>query len=303
MKLPTVTIFLLATSAAAAKLKSGQKILLSEVPALTLRSDQMTKNRRVPAVPQLKCVGGEGKGKYEVDVMRCKNIGSDYNDEYVSWSCTADLPREFKLGSTDVICEGYDSADDQYVLKGSCGVEYRLALTDYGYEKFGYGGSVFKRLPSKGIEAETFLFWTFFFGIVGWILYSVYKNRNNSIPRAREPRRPGGGGGWFGGGGGDPPPPYDPRPPPKPAFPSSSSQQWRPGFWSGLAAGAAGSYLMGNRERANQTQTAPQWFQSSGGPSGGYGGPSWGGGGGGGESSSAGAMRHSSTGYGQTRRR
>lgn len=59
---------------------------------------------------------------------------------------------------------------------------------------------------------------------------------------------------------------------------------------------------MGNRDRANQTQAAPQWFQSSGAPSGGYGGPSWGGGGGG-ESSSAGSMRHSSTGYGQTRRR
>ncbi|PWW73208.1 DUF1183-domain-containing protein, partial [Tuber magnatum] len=174
MKLSTATIMLLATTAAAAKLKPGQKILLSEVPSLTLRSDQMTKNRRVPAVPQLKCVGGEGKGKYEIDVMRCKNVGSDYNDEYVSWACTADLPREFKLGSTDVICEGYDSADDEYVLKGSCGVEYRLILTDYGYEKFRYSGSVFKRLPSKGIDTETFLFWALFFGVVAWILYSAY---------------------------------------------------------------------------------------------------------------------------------
>lgn len=50
----------------------------------------------------------------------------------------------------------YDSPDDSYILKGglsicttrcnyfpltlwpgSCGVEYRLALTDYGYEKYG----------------------------------------------------------------------------------------------------------------------------------------------------------------------
>jgi len=54
MKLPTATILLLATSVAAAKLKPGQKILLSEVPALTLRSDQMTKNRRVPAVSQVR---------------------------------------------------------------------------------------------------------------------------------------------------------------------------------------------------------------------------------------------------------
>lgn len=34
-------------------------------------------------------------------------LNSDYDDEYVSWACTADLPREFKLGSTDVLCEGF----------------------------------------------------------------------------------------------------------------------------------------------------------------------------------------------------
>lgn len=65
-----------------------------------------------------------------------------------------------------MICEGYDSPDDNYILKGtpqirawgnsgtvadlcgtgSCGVEYRLALTDYGYEKYGY--SSFSRMTS-----------------------------------------------------------------------------------------------------------------------------------------------------------
>lgn len=32
---------------------------------------------------------------------------SDYGDEDVNWACTASLPKEFKLGATDVICEGY----------------------------------------------------------------------------------------------------------------------------------------------------------------------------------------------------
>jgi len=53
--------------------------------------------------------------------MRCKNMGSDYggdDDDSVSWSCTADVPRYFKLGSTDVLCEGYANAEDRYVLKG-----------------------------------------------------------------------------------------------------------------------------------------------------------------------------------------
>ncbi|KAK1149874.1 hypothetical protein N8T08_003430 [Aspergillus melleus] len=69
--------------------------------------------------------------------MRCTNAGYDYDEEDVQWTCTASLPPELKLGSTDVICEGYRNADDPWVLKGSCGVEYRLLLTDLGEKKFG----------------------------------------------------------------------------------------------------------------------------------------------------------------------
>ena len=71
--------------------------------------------------------------------MRCKNSGSDYDEDSIQWTCTASLPEEFKLGSTDVICEGYDYPEDPYILKGSCGVEYRLVLTEKGQEKYGKG--------------------------------------------------------------------------------------------------------------------------------------------------------------------
>ncbi|KAL8714725.1 MAG: hypothetical protein Q9225_006508, partial [Loekoesia sp. 1 TL-2023] len=81
---------------------------------------------------------GNARGLYDVDVMRCKNQGSDYDDQNIQWTCTASLPSEFKLGSTDVICEGYESSSDPYVLKGSCGVEYRLILTDIGEQEYGH---------------------------------------------------------------------------------------------------------------------------------------------------------------------
>lgn len=42
-----------------------------------------------------------------VDVMRCTNQGASYGGEDIEWSCTASLPEEFKLGSTEVTCEGY----------------------------------------------------------------------------------------------------------------------------------------------------------------------------------------------------
>ncbi|CAI7567583.1 unnamed protein product [Penicillium pancosmium] len=106
-------------------------ILLSNVQALTLRTNRMTTSRRVSAAPQLKCIGHEKICKlYEIETMRCKNEGYDYDEEDIQWTCTAPLPSEFKLGSTDVICEGYRNSDDPWVLKGSCGVEYRMLLTD-----------------------------------------------------------------------------------------------------------------------------------------------------------------------------
>jgi len=64
-------------------------------------------------------VGGDGaKYGYRVQVMQCKNMGGEYDREDVQWSCTAELPDEFKLGRTEVVCEGYSSPDDAYVLKG-----------------------------------------------------------------------------------------------------------------------------------------------------------------------------------------
>ncbi|KAL8997471.1 MAG: hypothetical protein Q9169_003251 [Polycauliona sp. 2 TL-2023] len=126
----------------------GQKVLLSTVQSLTLRHDLKTSHRRVAAVPQLKCIGGNAKDYYNVDIMRCKNQGADYDREDIQWTCSASLPSEFKLGSTDVICEGYESSNDPYVLKGSCGVEYRLMLTAVGEERYG------RKAKSKSYNTE-----------------------------------------------------------------------------------------------------------------------------------------------------
>jgi len=129
------------TNAAALRSNSGKPkdaVLLSNIETLTLRTGRQTSARRVSSIPQLSCIGGNARGLYDVDIMRCKNSGADYDTEDVQWTCQASLPPEFKLGSTDVICEGYDSPEDPYVLKGSCGVEFRLVLTEKGEEKYGH---------------------------------------------------------------------------------------------------------------------------------------------------------------------
>ncbi|OMP89153.1 Store-operated calcium entry-associated regulatory factor [Diplodia seriata] len=303
---------LAASQSAEAARNPKNSVLLSNVKSLTLRNGQKTSARRVSPIPQLTCIGGDAKGLYEVDVMRCKNAGSDYDDENIQWTCQASLPEEFKLGSTDVICEGYDSPDDPYILKGSCGVEYRLMLTSQGLEKYGNrkgswgsgGGSSEGDQVSQGISV---LFWVIFLGVVIWMIFKACivgggSSRDpNTWTGPRFDGGGGGGGGWGGPGDDDPPPPYTPRPPynyGRKSYPSNDTgnQGWRPGFWSGALGGAAAGYYAGGRgNRGNSTRGSGMFGNNAGeGSSGTYRGPS---------SPSPSTTRHESTGFGDTRRR
>lgn len=284
--------------------KPSNSVILSSVKSLTLRANSKTSHRRVSAIPQLKCVGGDGKGLYEIDVMRCQNQGSDYDDGNIQWTCTANLPEEFKLGSTDVICEGYDSPDDPYILKGSCGVEYKLMLTEKGEGKYGNGGPFGGHRLGK-LDLSGLLFGIVFCAVAGWILYSIYV----AWRAAPQTRRPPGNGGFWGngwGGGGDGGDPFDP-PPPYPGKQYSTSRRaaapaqegWRPGFWSGALGGAAAGYLAGNRGGAQQAPPRNTgWFGSTD--------NGWGAGPSSRpvtRSSSGSNTRHESTGFGSTSRR
>ncbi|KAF3022406.1 hypothetical protein E8E14_004945 [Neopestalotiopsis sp. 37M] len=309
---------LLAATPALAATKPKNAILLSEVQSLTLRGGAKTAHRRVAAAPQLKCVSHPSLCKlHDVDLMRCTNQGSGYSDEDIQWSCTANLPPTLKLGSTDVICEGYASSDDEYVLKGSCGVEYRLVLTDEGEKRhpnlgsssggWGSGKSKSSKADGEGLDWSGFLFMCCFVGVLLWMIYSGCTNarqaRNHTT--TRRPRNGGGGGGgggWGPGGGGggfgggdwgddDPPPPY------KPSSSSSSSRAgWQPGFFSGAATGAAAGYYAGsraNRQQQQQQNAGSSWFGSSGSPSSSSNN----------DSSSSSSARYESTGFGSTSRR
>ncbi|KAK5990193.1 Store-operated calcium entry-associated regulatory factor [Cladobotryum mycophilum] len=200
-----------------------QKVLLSDVQILTLRGDgAVTAHRRVESIPQLKCVAQKAIcDLYSIDIMRCTNQGSSYGAEDIEWSCTAELPEELKLGGTDVICEGYEDPEDPYILRGSCGVEYILALTEIGEEKYPeiLNPPVVKPWFNDGEGGEDYSAWLFtiiFIAVLGWIIYSAcFAAQANARPRPRPspPRRRGrgnggsdygdnGDGGGGGGGGG-----------------------------------------------------------------------------------------------------
>jgi hypothetical protein len=171
----------LPTTTLAARKTPSDAVLLSNIKTLTLHNGRQTTSRRGPAVPQLECVGGNARGLHSVDVMRCTNEGADYAPEDVQWTCQASLPSEFKLGSTEVVCEGYASPEDPFVLKGSCGVEYRLILTEAGERRFGervddgyeddyyrggsgHGSAGKKEKGGLGEMLFTVVFWAIFLG-------------------------------------------------------------------------------------------------------------------------------------------
>jgi SOCE-associated regulatory factor of calcium homoeostasis len=258
MKPPSITYFSLLLSLfsiAFSETPPGQNaILLSKVQTLTLHAHRMTWYRRVEPIHQLKCVGPSSVCRlHEVDTMRCTNQGYDYDEEDIQWSCTASLPPEFKLGSTDVICEGYRNAEDKWVLKGSCGVEYRLLLTEKGEERYGrhhrYTSKPSTKDDSDNDGFATSVFAIIFIFIFLVILYAICYGESN------RGNRPGGRGNNNGGGGDDddPPPPYDSYPQSQRKRPDSG-----PGFWTGAAAGgAAGSaagYAMGRRHNRQQAE-------------------------------------------------
>jgi hypothetical protein len=104
-------------------------IPLSQIQSITLHEGKYTTHRRVSAVPQLKCAGGDAFGSsYRPKVIQCYNKGSD--GKTVNWKCEADLDERVKFGSLNVQCEGYRFRDDDWVLQGSCGLEYELDYTN-----------------------------------------------------------------------------------------------------------------------------------------------------------------------------
>ncbi|KAI9224062.1 hypothetical protein BC828DRAFT_340834, partial [Blastocladiella britannica] len=101
------------------------RVLLADVPTLTMYKGKMTTSRRSPPVQQIMCVGGDACGQYEPEVINCSNLGPNDRGN-IQWQCKAQMEDHFRLGRTTVSCEGYKNRDDKYVLAGSCGVEYTL---------------------------------------------------------------------------------------------------------------------------------------------------------------------------------
>jgi len=109
---------------------ANNRVPMDSIDTLTFFNGRQTNSRRVSAVPQLKCVGGDAQyqAQSNVNVVQCRKVGTGYGNN-IQWKCEAELPVEYRLGETTVSCEGYDHSNDPFVLEGSCGLEYTLHKT------------------------------------------------------------------------------------------------------------------------------------------------------------------------------
>ena len=200
---------------------------LATVQSLIFRSDSKTTGRRTSPVPQLTCVGGGACGSgAEPQVVHCTNIGVDYANGDPTWKCTAELENGVRLGTTDVICEGFRDRDDPYILRGSCGLEYTLTGTpvrvqqQQQQQQAAASASAYQEKqgtyqqnkpytassvpPHKATSKRSWANWL----VGGFLIWLVlrYLNRPASATASRASTastgQTPGGGGFFGGGGG-----------------------------------------------------------------------------------------------------
>ncbi|XP_004592746.3 store-operated calcium entry-associated regulatory factor [Ochotona princeps] len=257
------------------------RMLLRDVKALTLHYDRYTTSRRLDPIPQLKCVGGTaGCDSYTPKVIQCQNKGWDGYD--VQWECKTDLDVAYKFGKTVVSCEGYESAEDQYVLRGSCGLEYNLDYTELGLKKLKesgkHQGSSFSDYYHKWYSADgcgtgglitvvvllaiAFVVYKLFLSDgqcppPPYSEYPTYSSRSQRFTNPTGPAPPGfkseftgpqnagyGAASGFGS-----------------AFTGQGSDTSGPGFWTGLGTGGILGYLFGSNRAA--TPFSDSWYYPS----------------------------------------
>uniref|UniRef100_A0A8C7GTX0 Store-operated calcium entry-associated regulatory factor n=1 Tax=Oncorhynchus kisutch TaxID=8019 RepID=A0A8C7GTX0_ONCKI len=173
-------IILLFLSVAHIRSWNEGSVLLRDVQVLTLYKGKYSRGQNSSAVPQLQCAGGSAScGSFISEVVQCKNKGWDR----VNAQCKTDMDSAYKFGRIEVSCEGFSHPDDAYILKGSCGLEYSLELTEEG--KRGHKGgstggfsdfaSSFKGSSDNNNQHHHYSSGLVIFALLLFLAYGMYK--------------------------------------------------------------------------------------------------------------------------------
>lgn len=230
----------------------SERVRLRDVEVLTLQHGKWTTGRRTRPVQQLTCIGGTNRCKFLPPTVQCYNRGSDGQD--VQWECKAVMDKNLRFNKIEVTCEGFDFPEDDYVLVGSCGLEYSIDRID---GKTPFPEPHFSRpdprsMPHKINRDQEPGFGTLLgLAVVASLMYLIYTNcvkPNHPSPTAAGP----------------PPPGFRPQYNPPP----SASPADGPGFWSGMGMGGLAGYLFGRQQAPSApTYTTFSADESTGSPS------------------------------------
>ncbi|XP_027199979.2 uncharacterized protein LOC113794092 [Dermatophagoides pteronyssinus] len=103
---------------------NNDRVRLKDIQTLTFHSASLTKSRRNQTISQLKCIGNGHCNSVNISTVTCYNNGT--NGPSIHWQCKAQMPSNYKFGQLDMSCEGYDSPQDEYILAGSCSLQYSI---------------------------------------------------------------------------------------------------------------------------------------------------------------------------------
>lgn len=277
----------------------NNKIKLKDIQTLTLHSDRWTTARRGSPIRQLDCVGGGFCNRVDIPTAQCYNRGSD--GRTIQWECKADMPYNFKFGRIDVSCEGYENPEDEYILAGSCGLQYTIEAQEGNPGPQQNRGSSMNNLNNlnnprmtrkKKDDSSSFPFVPILIilAAIAFIYCTCLKGSNNNSNRVHH--SPSGGDPSATGNfpffstlnqpNAPPPPPgfrtdfSENNPPYNPSFgfnPQSNAGNFSrtpksrssalPGILGGLAAGGLGGYLFGSNSANRTTRQDPFWGQTS----------------------------------------
>ncbi|KAI2804583.1 Store-operated calcium entry-associated regulatory factor [Blomia tropicalis] len=305
LKFISIFMLLIVTLSITDAKQRSDRVRLEKVQTLTLNADQWTTGRRSSPLKQLKCIGGYCS-RARVTNAQCYNRGFDGRD--VQWECKAEMPTNYKFGKIEVICEGYDHPDDEYVLVGSCGLEYTIEETGSGGAGgYSFGSSQYYQAAKQHINKSDYSIWpiVMLVAMIALIYFTCLRDTHQSTSRSSGSSYP----------SDDYP---DASAPPPPGFRSSfydsnsygsscgggqSSSSTRssssgPGFYSGMAAGGLLGYLFGSSGSNTYSRPRPSTSLFGNSDRGYYSGPSTSSGYTSGESET-----RTTSGFGGTRRR
>ncbi|OQR78627.1 hypothetical protein BIW11_06282 [Tropilaelaps mercedesae] len=240
-----------------------RKISIRKIEVLTFKAGRLAVRMRTTPPQQLNCMTG-CFGKLPTSAQ-CKNDGWD--GVSVSWRCQANVQHGRKLVDTRVRCEAFPEGDKEYILAGSCALDYSLEATASGGGNRGSNTNVI--YPTSNTDSHRksplqYIIPLIMIAIIVVILFSVFKacsrtKESSGVVMGPPPGQPIGGGGFYGGPGA-----YPAQPGFNPGYaqPGYAAPVVAPhsnggggsalgagvgGFAAGAATGGLLGYMLGNR--------------------------------------------------------